>query len=246
MIITTPYTQANCYVTYDDAVMYLNERLFVDAWTNASSTPNAINYVVNGTVNPGSLTIPIRDGTGIFTAGNFITINGARYQLRSATNENSTSLELLTGPASTIADGSVILRETNNVRESALIWATNIIDNSFEWYGYKNSSEQTLRWPRANVPDPDGFIYSNESVPDIVQRATAELAMHLMQRDLSKLPTVIGTGLKTTTMPGPFQAGVDIKNVASIVPPYIRNMLMNLGDPVTPMGGISIVKLQRS
>lgn len=43
-----------------------------------------------------------------------------------------------------------------SVKESALIRATDFIDNMFQWYGKKLAPEQALRFPRVNLKDYEG------------------------------------------------------------------------------------------
>lgn len=46
---------------------------------------------------------------------------------------------------------------SNEEKESALVRATDFVDNSFEWYGIKASETQELNFPRVNLFDKNGF-----------------------------------------------------------------------------------------
>ncbi len=246
MLVTTPYEQANSYVTYDDAVSFLGQRLYSQSWLRTPAVPDAKAFVVDGTWPAGTSTIPIREGSGTFTAGCTIEINALSYTVQTATVVGATSLVVTTGFSQTVSDGTPVIRTTLSPREAALVWASHILDQSFDWPGYKSKEEYKLRWPRSQVPDPDGYWYDNQFVPEIIQRATAELAMYLLGRDFSRVPAVVGTGLKRGSMPGPFAMEVDLKNLVGMIPPYIRAMLSKIGTPYGGAGGMSFARLYRT
>ncbi len=72
---------------------------------------------------------------------------------------------------------------TNATKEAAIVWATEILDRSAKWYGWKADQDQALRWPRTNTWDRDGQTYDNSIVPTPVKNATAELARLLIASD---------------------------------------------------------------
>jgi len=69
------------------------------------------------------------------------------------------------------------------VKIPALIWATRILDEDYDWVGAKVSSTQALRWPRADVVDRDGWSVDSTTIPSFLKNATAELARHLAASD---------------------------------------------------------------
>lgn len=72
---------------------------------------------------------------------------------------------------------------SNDEKAAGLIWATRLLDEKIRWVGWKNSSAQALRWPRAGVYDRDGDSTVSNEVPQWLKNATAEFAYHLMGSD---------------------------------------------------------------
>lgn len=66
----------------------------------------------------------------------------------------------------------------------ALIWATRLLDETYEWKGEVTSIDQALRWPRSWVLDRDGHKYLDHlTIPTFLKQATAELARLLIIKD---------------------------------------------------------------
>lgn len=69
-----------------------------------------------------------------------------------------------------------------DVQQKALVTATRQIDQ-YSFAGTKASSTQALKWPRANVYDEEGVIYSSTSLPKNLKYATCELAFYYVTAD---------------------------------------------------------------
>ncbi|MEB3419910.1 DnaT-like ssDNA-binding protein [Salipiger marinus] len=71
--------------------------------------------------------------------------------------------------------------------EQAIVRATAYLSDSYRWAGERIRGRsaigggQALAWPRSDVVDDDGYSVPADSVPDEIQRATAEVA----RRELS-------------------------------------------------------------
>ena len=78
-------------------------------------------------------------------------------------------------------------------RARALIQATRRIDQE-RFRGEKVSSGQALKWPRYWALDDDGEEYSTASIPQIVQDATCELALYLLNQGTTD--PLMNTGLE--------------------------------------------------
>src|SRR4051794_6221654 len=79
-------------------------------------------------------------------------------------------------------------------KEVALAMATRLIDEEFQFNGYRVSSSQALQWPRSMCPDPDapesavmlpllvlsGPYMASDKVPVRVVQATCEMARELL------------------------------------------------------------------
>ncbi len=76
-------------------------------------------------------------------------------------------------------------------KDAALIMATTRLDAE-NYQGYKATYTQALQWPRFSTFDRDGIVYSSSTIPPVVQQATFEYALALLQE-----PTLLGdTGLE--------------------------------------------------
>lgn len=60
-------------------------------------------------------------------------------------------------------------------KETALINATDYVDNIFQWYGQKLKKEQSLRFPRKNLFDYEGTEI--EGIPNCLKQAVCEAAV---------------------------------------------------------------------
>jgi Putative DnaT-like ssDNA binding protein len=68
-------------------------------------------------------------------------------------------------------------------KEAALVWATRMLDYSFDWTGAKYTIEQALRWPRYSALDRDGQLFDSDEIPVELKDAVAELARLLIAGD---------------------------------------------------------------
>lgn len=68
---------------------------------------------------------------------------------------------------------------TQEQKEFALINASDYIDSAFDWNGIKKSYEQSMRFPRKNLVDSDG--YDVEGIPTVLKEAVCECANKLSQ-----------------------------------------------------------------
>lgn len=136
---------------------------------------------------------------------------------------------------------------TTDDRENAIIWATMLIDISFDFYGNKRTLEQALRFPRSGLVDRDGNFIDYDTIPVDVKKATAELAFYLSQQDPTRLPSILGQGIKSVTM-GPISVEADFTQTKDQIPSYIALLLSPYGVLVAGANahGMSVLKLQRA
>jgi hypothetical protein len=71
---------------------------------------------------------------------------------------------------------------TDAAKSAALVTATRRIDEE-QFFGYKASTLQALKWPRANVTDEDGNYYDTDEIPVPVKQATYLTALELLRAD---------------------------------------------------------------
>lgn len=72
---------------------------------------------------------------------------------------------------------------TDDDKESALAWATRLLDEKCDWNGRKATTAQALRWPRAYAYNRDGEQIPTGAIPVWLAHATAEFAMFLLAED---------------------------------------------------------------
>jgi len=131
-------------------------------------------------------------------------------------------------------------------RETALIWATSLLDQVMDWYGAIRTTEQALRWPRSGVQDQDYRNIDYDTIPPLLERATSELALYLLQRDRLKDPALIGQGFKRVKV-GSIEIEVDSTKLTDMIPSNIYVMLEPFGVPkaISVSGGKQI-KVERT
>ena len=105
------------------------------------------------------------------------------------------------------------------LKDKALVMATHLIDEFFQFNGVKRRSSQALQWPRRDCPDPDsdsapellsvrhGACLVEDKVPAVVVNATCELARELLKADRTADPG--GEGLRGLTIEGAFNIEFD-------------------------------------
>lgn len=142
---------------------------------------------------------------------------------------------------------SVWSTQDTTEKEAALIWATAMLDASFEWAGSKRTLEQALRWPRSGATDLDGNWYDYDTIPVVLRNATAELASYLVANDPSALPDLFGYGFKEVAV-GPIKVVLDTKQVLPMIPAYVQMLLRAIGTVLDGISnsGMTQVKLERS
>lgn len=132
-------------------------------------------------------------------------------------------------------------------RENALIWATNLIDASFDFYGNKTTLEQALRFPRSGLVDEDGNNVDYHTIPVQLERATAELALYLLTQDPTKLPSVLGKGVSHIRL-DVLEIDADMQALIELIPQQVISLLSPFGSlkPSAIIGGARQVRLLRT
>lgn len=90
-------------------------------------------------------------------------------------------------------------------KSAALLWATTLLDRLFVWRGWVANVDQRLMWPRIGLMHPNGLkALDHDSIPELIQFATAEYARQLLVSDLTGDSEVQAQGL-TSLKVGPIQ-----------------------------------------
>ena len=111
-------------------------------------------------------------------------------------------------------------------KETALQWATRLLDEQVEWVGEIASAEQALRWPRFDAYTPDGIALDSDSIPTFLRNATAELAKQLIAGDRTAESSSLGIA----------ELQVDVVKIVfdkteskAVLPPAVYNMVKAYG-----------------
>ncbi len=124
-------------------------------------------------------------------------------------------------------------------KETALVFATRLIDAEFQFNGVKANEAQALQWPRADCRDPDadgwnGGTVPSEIVPRAVVDATCELARELLIADRTAAP--VGEGLNYFNDAGT-QTGYDKTDRRPIISHVAQAMLGKFGSLIKSRSG---------
>lgn len=113
-----------------------------------------------------------------------------------------------------------------DVKERALIQATRQLDQ-YDFVGTKTSTGQALKWPRQDAFDEDGEEYATDSVPTIIQHATFELALKLLNDNAASTDTLAPTGLEQfkRAKVGPVEVEVDRAHRTSDLPDHVMLLI---------------------
>lgn len=85
-------------------------------------------------------------------------------------------------------------------QETALIWATRLLDEQVVWAGTPTTTTQALAWPRTGVHDCQGRLVDALTIPLDVQRATATYALALLSDPSQGSPGVPAGVVKRTQL----------------------------------------------
>lgn len=127
---------------------------------------------------------------------------------------------------------------TNSVKEQVLVLATDLIKTRWTWRGQKKLTTQALPFPRVALYDESGFYVDDASVPECIQFGTAELAGHLLVKDLTAEAKT--KGLKELTV-DVIKMVFDKYDRADSFPESVQAFLSVYGSPIASGGGPKII-----
>lgn len=114
---------------------------------------------------------------------------------------------------------------TAAVQAQAVVMATRILDERYEWAQYPTAATQALQWPRNGVEDVLRLSAIDSSViPSKLKEATAELARQLIDGDRTADSQVETQGVSSMTAGSvsfSFKDGIKAK----VMPDAVRNMI---------------------
>ena len=132
-------------------------------------------------------------------------------------------------------DEQTWLKQSEPTRERLLMLATRTIDDHFLFIGSKTSSgTQALQWPRSGVPEDGKWSrryydnFDDDTVPQVVKNATAELARHMVDNDKYAEPD--GSGIKQLAVGGiNLTFNEEDRQAKGVIPSHVYSMLRKYG-----------------
>lgn len=135
------------------------------------------------------------------------------------------------------------------LKEKALVMATHLIDEFFQFNGVKRRSSQARQWPRQDCPDPDndsapsvlsvrhGAFLPEDKVPAAVVHATCELARELLKADRTGDPD--GEGLRSLALEGAMNIEFDKDDRRKALSLRVQVMLSKYGAFQSGQSGVA-------
>jgi hypothetical protein len=121
-------------------------------------------------------------------------------------------------------------------KEKALVMATRLLDQWYEWFGSTYSTTQALLWPRSGVPGPNGFTFTANTIPAPLRDATCELARQLMAENRTADSDLSSQGVKSITA-GSVALTFSGSAVTKPIPDAVASFLIYLGTKRSSGGG---------
>lgn len=243
---TVKSTTANSYLTVARATTLLRRRLHTEVWDAASSTPSANDYQTNGSALLAATSVAIDTGEGAWTAGTVFqfTSHATEYTVSAALTGAGT-LTFTPGLTQALVDGDVLLRQTANERERALMTATTYLDMMMVWNGRKRTNTQALWFPATGIVNENGDAYDYDLIPFPLEVATSEFANYLLRKDVFAPSKALGLGISEAQI-GPLKAKIDSSQQTAVIPDNILALLSQLGvlEPEAQKGS-TVVPLRR-
>ncbi len=184
-----------------------------------------------------SLTLVVEDGTGLSTANSYVSV--AEADAYNCAHVSRTAWDAL----------------STGDQEAALAMATRVLDESFQFKGFRVEDEQALQWPRRDAKDPDAddsvfprtlAVRANEfpstEVPTLVKNATIELARELVLTADSVSGFHKGAGLKSVSIEGFTKIEFDKSDIKRTIPRHIITQLSKVGYPIFGSGPLPLVR----
>ena len=115
---------------------------------------------------------------------------------------------------------------SDDTKETALVWASSLLDQLIDWDGSKYTETQAMRWPRSGVYDVDGYSIESDEIPQFLKDATAEYARLLIADDLTAVNDLAGfKEIKVDVI----QLKIDKWDRTQTLPNPVWNMVKNYG-----------------
>jgi hypothetical protein len=114
-------------------------------------------------------------------------------------------------------------------KETALVWATRLLDEQVKWKGAISNTAQALGWPRSYVYTRDNVLIQGDTIPAWLKNATAELALYLVSED--RLAEAGTKGFEEIKLPG-IKIKPDKRDRKSVIPKSVWSMIAPYGSKI--------------
>lgn len=150
--------------------------------------------------------------------------------------------------------GSAWAAYSETKKAQGVITASRILDQQFQWNGYKSNAAQAMQWPRMLCPDPDSInqavpgstvlndgMLAEDAIPKAIKEAVCALALvvHLTNRESDPQ----GEGISSFTLDGVMSVSFDKETRQPILPEWMTASLSKYGGLMRARGGV--VRLKR-
>ena len=130
-------------------------------------------------------------------------------------------------------------------KEAALVWATQLLDDGMEWYGYITdlTTPQALDNPRTGLYDKESRVILSTEIATPIKEATAELGRLLIAADR---PAEVETiGFKSIKV-GPIELEIDKYDQLAVIPDAVYEQIKDFGRRINRGSSFKQVTLLRA
>lgn len=226
LIATPKATNATSYATVARGDTVLLRRLHASAWFKAGNDlPDAADWLVDGGASSGVALVPIDSGRGTWKKGTkFVFLSHATVYEVKADLAGDGDLSISPPLTQALVNDDPLIRLTASVKEAALITATATFDAQLVYRGSRTTTPQSLRCPRTGLYDQDDEALDHDTIPSLLEIATIEFGLVLVERNRISAPKALGLGISEFKL-GPMSAKIDSLQVADAIPGHILSLL---------------------
>ncbi len=130
-------------------------------------------------------------------------------------------------------NGDIWSDEGDDIQTQAVVQATSLLDQYFEWIGSTASSTQSLLWPRDGAVGKNGYQLASDEIPEAIKKATWEYARQLISALNAEKDLTLDSEQETQGVKRVKAGSVDIEftglAVAKVVPDAVIMLVGPLG-----------------
>jgi hypothetical protein len=116
----------------------------------------------------------------------------------------------------------------DDFKNRALVMATRLLDQWFDWIGVVVSADQALLWPRTGAVGANGYLIATDVIPREVSEACCEWARELIKSDRTADSGAQGSNI-SKIVAGPIEIDYSGTATAKPIPDNVLSLLSRLG-----------------